>query len=135
MVDAGSVMMARPMRAYAKPGRWLLEHYCFEYRLAAFDVYRRRPDGVAECAQPYVPLPYDAVNWNGTPMGIPVPLSAERARERRLPYGNLMRPIWFPSGPPPQQAVLDAARDPKTEREEAEAERDGFYIPRFDGRD
>ncbi|HRG96020.1 MAG TPA: glycosyltransferase family 39 protein [Polyangiaceae bacterium] len=135
VVDAGSVMMARPMRAYEKPGRWLLEHYCFEYRLAAFDVYRRKPDGVAECAQPYVPLPYDAVNWNGTPMGIPLPLSADRTRERRLPYGNLMRPIWFPNGPPPRQAVLDAARDPKTEREEAEAERDGFYIPRFDGRD
>lgn len=135
VVDAGSVMMARPMRAYDKPGRWLLEHYCFEYRLAAFDIYRRRPDGVTACAQPYVPLPYDAVNWNGTPMGIPLPLSADRSRERRLPYGNLMRPIWFPSGPPPSAAVLEAARDPKTEREEAEAERDGFYIPRFDGRD
>ncbi len=132
VVDAGSVMMARPMRSYEKPGRWLLENYCFEYRLAAFDIYRKRRQ--PSCPQPYVPQPYEAVNWNGTTMGIPLPVSVDRARERRLPYGNLMKPIWFPNGPAPSAAVLEAARDSRMEREEADAERDGFYIPRYDGK-
>ena len=132
IVDAGSVMMARPMRTYEKPGKWLLENYCFELRIAAFDLYRRRRDATTKCAQPYVPLPYEAVNWNGTPMGIPVPRSFDRTMERRLPYGNFMKPIWFAEGPQPPPLVFEVARDKSVEKEEREAERDGFYIPRYE---
>lgn len=134
VVDAGSVMMSRPMRGYEKPGRWLNEKYCFEYRIAAFDLYRRRPEGKA-CPQPFVPLPYEAVNWNGTPMGIPLPLSFDRSHEKRLPYGNFMKPIWFSEGPPPPAIVFEVARDKATEHDEIEAEHDGFYIPRYEAGD
>lgn len=132
VVDAGSVMMARPMRTYEKVGRWLLDHYCFELRIAAFDIYRRRPEGKAKCDQPYVPLAYEAVNWNGTPMGIPLPRSFDRTLERHLPYGNFMKPIWFAEGPKPAPIVFEVARDKTAEKEEREAESDGFYIPRYE---
>ncbi len=133
VVDAGSVMMARPMRGYAKPGRWLAEHYCFELRIGPFDLYRRKAEGVARCAQPYFPLPHDAVNWSGVTMGIPLPISFDRDNERRLPHGNFLKPIWFPHGPRPGPEVFEVVRDRNLEREEEEAERDGFFIPRSEG--
>lgn len=131
VVDAGSVMMARPMRTYEKPGKWLVENYCFEMRIAAFDLYRRKAQKGDACPQPYLPLAYEAVNWNGTPMGIPVPRSYDRTNERHLPYGNFMKPIWFSEGPRPPDVVFEVARDKTAEKEEREAERDGFHIPKY----
>lgn len=132
VVDAGSVMMARPMRGYAAPGKWLLDNYCFELRIAAFDLYRRRHEGTAKCAQPYVPLPYEAINWNGAPMGLPLPRSVDRTNERHLPYGNFMKPIWFSEGAAPAPIVFEVTRDRRRDEEERDAEHDGFYIPRYE---
>lgn len=131
VVDAGSVMMARPMRAYEAPGRWLERNYCFELRIAAFDLWRRRKDD-APCPSKWLPRPNDAVNWNSVPLGMPVPKVISPERTKKLPDGNFFRPIWFPDQPAPLAATLDVVGDAHFEREEREAEADGFYIPRLD---
>jgi 4-amino-4-deoxy-L-arabinose transferase-like glycosyltransferase len=43
VVDAGSIMLARPMRAYAPFAIWLHDNYCYDLRVGAFDVYMRKP--------------------------------------------------------------------------------------------
>jgi hypothetical protein len=125
VVDAGSVMMARPMRAYAPFARFLHDEYCFELRVGAFDLYRRKASD-ARCAVPYFPRPFGAVDWNGRGMPVPLPLLADEELTRQLPHGSYFKPIWFRSQPRP--AGLEAIRDERRDKEEAEAAADGFRI-------
>lgn len=132
IVDSGSVMMARSMRLYPAPNAYLHQHYCFESRIGAFDIYRRKSEPETACAQLFFPIPYDAVDWNGRPLGVPLPRTLDAQESHRLPRGNFNEPIWFPEGAAPPLAALQATRDPKRLKEEAEAESEGFVIERFD---
>ena len=128
VVDAGSIMMARPLRMYAKPLAWLEQSYCFDVRVGALDVYRRKPDG-ATCATPY-PRPFEPVDWNGRVLPIPIPRTLDFDAARALPRGNYLKPVYFPDGPVPRG--LEVIRDPKQEAKEAEAEAHGFYVPKLE---
>jgi hypothetical protein len=125
VVDAGSIMLARPMRTYAPFADWLHAHYCFRLRLGAFDVYVRKANG-GECDDPYFPRPFGAIDWNGRGLPVPLPMLADEAFTRPLPHGNYFKPIWFRRQPKPP--ALDALRDRKRDKEEGEAASDGFRI-------
>jgi 4-amino-4-deoxy-L-arabinose transferase-like glycosyltransferase len=127
IVDAGSIMMARPMRTYEKPAAFLRASYCFEARVGAFDVYRRKPNG-GRCALPYFPRPHPAVDWNGRGTGVPMPKTVDYEYSPRLPPGDYFKPIWFLEGPKPPERGLEATRDPKAEKEEKEGAAKGFVI-------
>jgi hypothetical protein len=129
VVDAGSVMLARPMRMYEKPNAWLHAHYCFELRIGALDLYRRKKDDADGCLVPF-PRAHETVDWDGRPMSIPIPRTLDFDSSPALPQGNPLKPLWFPHGPKPQG--LEAVRDPRIEREEREAEAEGFYVPRIE---
>lgn len=129
VVDAGSVMMARPMRSYAKTNEWLHAHYCFEFRLGAFDIYRRKHDA---CAVPYFPEPSGAVDWSSRPLPMLVPVQEDVATWKRLPRGNYFKPLWFPEGQRPPKAVFDVIRDPNFEKDEREAQDEGFQLPKIE---
>lgn len=126
VVDAGSIMLARPMGTYQPFSSWLHANYCFELRLGAFDLYRRKEQPDATCAVPWFPHPHLPQDWNGRPLGMPLPKQADEDLRRQLPEGNYFKPLWFPDQPPP--AHLDALRDAKRDKEEAEAESEGFSI-------
>jgi Dolichyl-phosphate-mannose-protein mannosyltransferase len=126
VVDAGSIMLARPMRAYAPFATWLHANYCFDVRIGAFDVYRRKPPGGADCVYPWFPRPFDAVDWEGRRVRVPIPKVADEEGTRTLPQGDYYKPIWFKDAPVP--SGLDAMRDKRREKEEAEAEHDGFRL-------
>lgn len=132
VVDAGSIMMVRSLRLYEPTNRYLHAHYCFESRLGAFDVYRRKPVDAAACEQPWFPLPYDAVDWNGRPLGVPLPRTLDQDDCHRLPRANFNEPVWFRAGNPPPAAALAASADKQRLKEEREAEQEGFVIERFD---
>jgi hypothetical protein len=125
VVDAGSIMMARPMRAYEPFARFLHQGYCFEIRFGGFDVYRRKADGLA-CVVPYFPRPFDAIDWMGHGLPVPIPRLADEDLTRPLPRANYFKPVWFRSQPRP--AGLEAVRDRRRENEEAEAAADGYRI-------
>jgi hypothetical protein len=125
VVDAGSVMMARPMRAYEPFARFLHEGYCFELRVGAFDVYRRKT-GADACALPYFPRPFGAVDWMGRGLPVPLPVLADEDLTRPLPHGNYFKPIWFKGQPRP--AGVDSLRDPRRDKDESAAAVDGFRI-------
>lgn len=126
IVDAGSVMMARPMRTYAKFDAVLQEHYCFDMRIGAFDLYRRKSDG-AVCAQPYFPRPFATTDYMGRLMGIATPIQIDATTEKRLPTGPYFKPIYFPCAPPPPG--LEAAKWALREKQERKGAADGFFIP------
>lgn len=132
IVDAGSVMMVRSLRLYERTNDYLHQHYCFESRVGGFDVYRRKSNDEQLCSQPGFPLPYDAIDWNGRSLGVPLPRTLDNAEAHRLPRGNFNEPIWFPTGAPPPAAALSAAKDRRRLDEERDAEREGFVIERFD---
>lgn len=125
VVDAGSVMMARPMRMFEKPTAWLYRHYCFEVRFGALDLYRRKVDS-ADCAYPHFPRPAGVVDWMGRGMGIPLPMTLDFDASARLPIANFLKPNWFTRGPKPPG--LAAVRDAKRDKEEAEGAAEGFYV-------
>jgi hypothetical protein len=125
VVDAGSIMLARSMRAYAPFANWLHGHYCFDLRLGAFDVYRRKPDG-GECVMPWSPRPFGAIDWNGRRISVLLPILADEELTKPLPRGSFFKPIWFEWEPTP--AGLWALRDARRDREEAEAAADGFKV-------
>ncbi|MBL8605739.1 MAG: hypothetical protein JNL38_00400 [Myxococcales bacterium] len=131
VVDAGSVMMARPMRAYDKPNAWLHAKYCFEVRIGAYDVYRKKAEGT-RCPVESFPLPHDTITWWGGNVPIPIPLMKDMATTKRLPRGNYMKPLWFPEAPRPPEAGLQAARERRLELDEQEGIDEGFYVPSFD---
>jgi hypothetical protein len=125
VVDAGSVMLARPIRAYAPFAGWLHEHYCFDVRVGAYDVYRRKADGAA-CSVAYFPRPFGAIDWSGHGLPVPLPVLADEELTKPLPPGNYFKPIWFRTEPTPRG--LEAMIDAKREKEESEAASDGFRI-------
>jgi hypothetical protein len=125
VIDAGSIMMARPMRAYAPFASWLHEHYCFEVRIGAFDVYRRKADGAA-CAIGYFPHPSGAVDWMGRSLPVPLPRLADEALTKRLPNAGYFTPKWFADQPRP--SGLEVLRDPRHEQEVSKAAADGFRV-------
>ena len=135
VVDAGSVMLARSMRLYPESAAWLRANYCFEMRLGAFDLYRRvdlvQPH-VESCRNDVLPLPYPVTAWTGSQLPIPVPMPLDRDTMQRLPIGNYNKPIWFPNGRTPPAAGLAAVLDKRVEKEEREAEAEGFYVPRME---
>ena len=124
VVDAGSYMMARPMRTYDKPAAWLRDHYCFEVRIGAHDIYRKR--NTAECAQKHFPRPHDAIDWRGRTLFVPIPVGVDHATAQLLPRRLYSKPVWFHDGPTPPG--LEAIRDRRLEREEAEARASGFWV-------
>lgn len=130
VVDAGSVMMARPMRGYELPNAWLHAHYCFELRLGSLDLYRRKPDDSA-CAVPVFPRPHDAVDYRGAALPVPIPRTIDFDSSPRLPEGNYFKPIYFLEYPKP--AHLDLLRDKKREREEREGSDEGFTVVDIEG--
>jgi 4-amino-4-deoxy-L-arabinose transferase-like glycosyltransferase len=129
VVDAGSVMMARPMRMYEKPNAWLHAHYCFEVRIGALDLYRRKASDADACPNPF-PRAHETIDWDGRAMTIPIPRTLDFDESPQLPRGNPVKPIWFPERPEP--VGVAAVRDPRLEKEEAEAESEGFYVPRME---
>jgi hypothetical protein len=125
VVDAGSIMMARPIRAYAPFAQWLHADYCFDVRVGAFDVYRRKPPQ-SRCPVEYFPKPFAAIDWNGRGLPIPLPILADESLTRRLPNGNYFKPLWFHDQPPPPG--LEVLRDARRDKEESEAAADGFQV-------
>jgi hypothetical protein len=63
-------------------------------------------------------------------MAIPIPRTVDFETSPPLPRGDERKPIWFPEGPTPPG--FDAMRDPRREKDEAEAEAEGFYVPRME---
>jgi hypothetical protein len=125
VVDAGSIMMARPMRMFEQPMNYLYRHYCFEVRFGAMDLYRRKADGAA-CPYPYFPRAAPIVDWLGRSMGIPLPLTLDFDQAARLPVGDFLKPVYFVRGPRPPG--LDVVKDPRRAKEEAEGAAEGFYV-------
>jgi hypothetical protein len=125
VVDAGSVMMGRPMRAYEKPNAWLHAHYCFEVRIGALDVYRRK-NGADACPTPF-PYPHVPVDWNGRPLEeVRLPRTVDFDDSRLLAQRGAQA-AWFPEGPTPRG--LEALRTAKDERDAAEARAHGQELP------
>lgn len=132
VVDAGSVMMARSMRLYEPSCKWLHENYCFELRIGALDLYRRKPAN-GECAVPVFPRPHPTVDYLSRAMGaVGTPVTVDFEQAERLPLGSYYRPIYFLKYPPPPAAALAAVYDKKRDEEEAEAKADGFFIPEME---
>jgi 4-amino-4-deoxy-L-arabinose transferase-like glycosyltransferase len=125
VVDAGAVMMGRPMRAYEKPNAWLHAHYCFDVRIGALDVYRRKADG-ATCDVPFFPRAHEVVDYRGAQLPIPIPRTIDYDTSPPLPQGSFFKPLYFLGYKQPQG--LEAIRDRKREREEKEGADEGFTV-------
>ena len=95
VVDAGSVMISRSMRAYEAPAKFLRARYCFEVRIGAYDVYRRKRDGVS-CETPFFPAPHWAIDALGRPLPVPMPPVVDAAATRPLPLSPYYEPVTFP---------------------------------------
>jgi len=118
VIDAGAVIFGRPMRAYEQPAAWLHEHYCFSFRFAAYDVYRRKAaDG--SCAGTAFPRSPGPVDFYGAGLAVLMPPLVDEATSRWLPTRELDKPVWFAGQPRPAQ--IDAIRDRRREKDEAEA--------------
>jgi hypothetical protein len=126
VVDAGSVMMARPMREYRLFADFLHARYCFDMRIGAFDLYRRRPqDGRCPTTESF-PRVADACDFRGHLMSVPIPRTVDLAEARRLPRGSFFKPLYFLDGGKP--VGLEAAVSPRREKDEAEGAAEGFYV-------
>jgi 4-amino-4-deoxy-L-arabinose transferase-like glycosyltransferase len=129
VVDAGSVMIARPMRLYPKPSAWLHANYCFDMRIGAIDVYRRKVEGVA-CAVPFFPRAHGTVDYRGGAMEVAIPRTIDHEDSPPLPNGNFWKPLFFLGYPKP--IGLDSVRDLKREKEEKKGADDGFFVPEIE---
>jgi 4-amino-4-deoxy-L-arabinose transferase-like glycosyltransferase len=129
IVDAGAVMMNRPMRTYRATADYLYAHYCFEMRVGALDLYRRKGDG-ASCEQPHFPEPAACVDYLGRGLFLPLPHQVDEGRAKKLPVGNFFRPIYFLDGPRP--ASVAAFKDERIDREDAELRAAGLKIPELE---
>ena|GEM_PF-514687 len=107
IVDAGSVLIARPMRAYERPSAFLHARYCFDVRIGAYDVYRRRAAG--GCADDAFPRQAPPVDYEGHPMTVPLPTTVDAPTSRPLPPGKTegATPRRFD---PSRRACFDPAR-------------------------
>ena len=115
VVDAGSVMIGRPMRAYAAAAQWLAAGYCFEVRYGAYDIYRRKV-GEAACASMSMPRPHTPTDFYGTP--ITVPMTALAPSETGLPLCSttIADAVWFADAPAPPR--IDLLRGPQAKLQE-----------------
>ena len=129
VVDAGSIMLARPMRMFASFASWLHANYCFVLRIGAFDVYSRKR-GATECDYPYFPRPHAPIQWNGRSLPVLLPVLTDEALTRPLPQGNYFKAIWFKGQPKPP--ALDALRDKRRDDEDAQAARNGLRVEDVD---
>ena len=114
VVDAGSLVLARPLRAYPPMAHWLSASFCFELRVGAYDLYRRKAAG-SECASTSLPRPHPPVDYTGRAMVVPMP---ELAREEiALPLCKTLYDdvVWFPDAQRPARLdLLGDARRAKT---------------------
>jgi hypothetical protein len=129
VIDAGSVMIARPMRLYPKPSAWLHANYCFEMRIGAIDVYRRKVPDVA-CAVPFFPRVHGTVDYRGGAMDVAIPITIDHADSPPLPNGNFWKPLFFLGYPKPEG--LDSVRDLRREKEERKGAAEGFFVPEIE---
>jgi len=101
VVDAGSVMISRPLRAYAPMAEWLHRNYCFDARVSAFDVYRRLAHKRAAetwstddsgagpgCDPRMFPLPASTVDYFGKLLDVPTPAVVDADSSRPLSDGH-----------------------------------------------
>lgn len=130
IVDAGSVMMARSMRLYEKPQKFLEERYCFDVRIGALDLYRRKKEGEG-CPSPWLPRPFATIDYMGRLMLVPTPLTLDAAKTKRLPLGAYVKPTYFLDRATPPIG-LDAIIDKKRAKEENEARSEGFFVPELE---
>ncbi|HEX7664849.1 MAG TPA: glycosyltransferase family 39 protein [Polyangiaceae bacterium] len=108
IVDAGSVMMARPMRAYEKPAALLRSEYCFEARVGAYDVYRRRH--AAACPTESFPAPHWTVDAWGHPLPIPLAPVVDAATTKPLPPAAYDALVTFADVPISREGLAAIAR-------------------------
>jgi general stress protein CsbA len=106
VIDAGSIMMARPLRTYPRWAAWLREHYCFEVRVRGFDVYRRKKDPATVCTAPGFPQPQRAYNFVGAPLEVAVPQTSDLDHTKWLFVPEDSLPAWYPESPRPPQVDL-----------------------------
>ncbi|AKU96911.1 hypothetical protein AKJ09_03575 [Labilithrix luteola] len=125
VVDAGSVLLARPMRAYGAAATWLHANYCFEVRVSGYDVYRRKTP--AGCASEDFPTSHPPVDYFGLPMAVAMPLLVDEASSRPLCTADDDDPVWFPGGGP--KAGLDVLLPLSRAKIEAEHRKDGVAYP------
>lgn len=106
VIDAGSIMMARPMRTYPRWATWLRERYCFEVRVRGFDVYRRKKDAAVVCTAPGFPQPQRAYNWVGSPLEVAIPQTSDLDHTKSLYVPEDSLPAWYPESPRPPHVDL-----------------------------
>lgn len=111
VIDAGTIMMARPIRTYPLWANWLREHYCFEVRARGFDVYRRKKTEGATCTAPGFPQPQRAYDWVGAPLEVAVPKTSDLDHTKWLFVPEDSLPAWYPESPRPPH--VDILIDPK----------------------
>lgn len=104
-IDAGSIMLARPVRTYPRWAAWLRERYCFEVRVRGFDVYRRKKDGAA-CTAPGFPQPQRAYDFVGAPLEVPIPQTSDLDFTKSLYVPEDSLPSWYPESPRPPHVDL-----------------------------
>jgi hypothetical protein len=93
------------MRAYAPAARWLAAGFCFEVRVGAYDVYRRKAPG-ATCPSASMPSPHAPVDFAGGPMVVPMPDLAPGERGAPLCTAFYEGVVWFPDQSPPARVDL-----------------------------
>jgi len=107
VIDAGSVMILRPILVYPKMTRWLAANYCFEIRFGGFDIYRRREENGPSCKVEEFPEPHAPIDWMGTLMDDTLPDLPPTAPRRRALEGTDGRSArWFREAPPPMHDNL-----------------------------
>ncbi|MCB1281842.1 MAG: hypothetical protein KDB18_10000, partial [Salinibacterium sp.] len=105
IIDAGSIMLARPMRAYPRFAALLAQRYCFEVRVRGYDVYRVRTD--TPCGVDGAPPPQHALDFWGRKIDVSVPRAADAERTIPLPTEIDAMPAWYPqAGRPPHVELL-----------------------------
>ena len=106
VVDAGSIMLARPMRTFRFWADWLWKHYCFELRVRGFDLYRRKPTPDFQCLEPGFPQPQRAFDWSGAPLLVSIPKTSDPERTKWLFVTEDSLPAWYPESKRPEHAEL-----------------------------
>lgn len=105
VIDAGSIMLARPIRTYRMWADWLYANYCFELRVRGFDVYRRKKSDVL-CPEPGFPQPMRAFDFVGAPLEVPIPATSDLDRTKWLFVPEDSLPAWYPESPRPAHVEL-----------------------------
>ena len=105
VVDTGSIVLGRPMRAYGPAARWLATSFCFEVRVGAYDIYRRKAAG-ATCPSASMPTPHPPVDFAGGAMVVPMPDLAPGEAGTRLCKTFYEGVVWFPDQPAPAHVEL-----------------------------